>query len=200
MRHEDASADSCTLVKGRIAQSATLRWLTRNFRVQGTASIVMVHRLTGTGRALDPLDRCLHFRLSPHFPDLRDRGRSKHHRDRAARSAQFASDLARLCDALGFERGAFVGECIGAHRSSSTCSGKCRRPTGPLRRQPFEGGEHRRSGGCATPVPRLNGPLSRHQAHTGTTTSSYAVYSWLQSPLNGTGRSRCRALQPSVPP
>jgi hypothetical protein len=48
MRHEDASADPRTLVKGWIAQSVTLRWLTRNFRYPGTASIVMVHRLTGT--------------------------------------------------------------------------------------------------------------------------------------------------------
>jgi hypothetical protein len=35
MRHEDASADPRTLVKGWIAQSVTLRWLTRNFRVPG---------------------------------------------------------------------------------------------------------------------------------------------------------------------
>jgi hypothetical protein len=79
---------------------------------------------------------------------------------------QFASDLARLGDALGFERGSSVGESIGAHRSSSTCSVKCRRPTGPLRRQPFEGGEHRRSAGLRHRFPGLNGPLSRHQAHT----------------------------------
>jgi hypothetical protein len=35
MRHEDASADPRMLVKGWIAQSVTLRWLTRNFRVPG---------------------------------------------------------------------------------------------------------------------------------------------------------------------
>jgi hypothetical protein len=67
MRHEDASADPRMLVKGWIAQSVTLRGLTRNFRVPGgRLPIVVVHRLTGTGRAPDPLDRCLQFRLSPH--------------------------------------------------------------------------------------------------------------------------------------
>jgi hypothetical protein len=35
MRHEDASADPRTLRDGWMAQSVTLRWLTRNFRVPG---------------------------------------------------------------------------------------------------------------------------------------------------------------------
>ena len=46
---------------------------------RGTASIIMVHRLSGTGRAPDPLDRCLQSDFRLILPDLHDHGRSKHH-------------------------------------------------------------------------------------------------------------------------
>lgn len=61
--------------------------------------------------------------------------------------------------------------------------------------------KHRHIGVCEHRFPGLNGPLSRHQAHTThLLRARRSVYSWLQSPLIGTGCSRCRGPHLSEPP
>ena len=78
--------------------------------------IIMLHGFTGTGRAdwIHQIDVFgSGFRLI--LPDLRGHGRSSNPGGRSAMNhRQFASDVALLCDGLGIERAAFLGESTGS--------------------------------------------------------------------------------------